>query len=231
MLRKKLTELSREPAYCVIDLIKSKRRNSMFKRNQLYVSLFATSMILGATSVVAQESVTSSASVVVQNAFDLAEVSAIDFGTVRATVDSDPTDDTASIHISSFTLGTDGTVSGVSAVGGATTESSMSVISNGTPGEFAISNASPFTTITISAVSAFDIANASAAPGTAVFGVSNVLFREAGATSDATSVTTDINGEINFTVGADLSTDDNAAAQTNYSDGTYTGNFVMEVSY
>ena len=71
----------------------------MFKRNKLYVSLMATSMFLGAASVVAQETTTSSASVVVQNAFDLTEVAALDFGTVRATVDSDPTDDTASISI------------------------------------------------------------------------------------------------------------------------------------
>ncbi|MGB3725133.1 MAG: hypothetical protein WA981_05150 [Glaciecola sp.] len=203
----------------------------MFKRNQLYVSLFATSMILGATSVVAQESVTSSASVVVQNAFDLAEVAPLDFGTVRATVDSDPTDDSASVSIASFAIGTDGTVGSVSLAGGATTAASMSVISDGSPAEFSITNAAPFTEITLNVPSGFDIVNSSAPPGTAVFGVGTFLFREVGATSDATAIDTDINGEVSFTMGATLSTDDNAAAQTNYAEGTYTASFVMEVEY
>lgn len=203
----------------------------MFKRNQLYVSLFATTMVLGTGTAMAQESVSSSASIVVQNAFDLTEVAPLDFGTVRATVDSDPLDDSGSVSVASFSLGPDGAVSSVSLAGGSTTVASLSVIANGTPAEFAVANASPFTTINIQAVSAFDLVNTSAAPGTAVFGVSNVIFREVGATANGSTITTDISGTGGFTLGADLSTDDNAAAQTNYSDGTYSGSFVMQVQY
>jgi hypothetical protein len=203
----------------------------MFKRNQLYVSLLATPLFLGAASVVAQETTTTSASVVVQNAFDLTEVAALDFGTVRATVDSDPTDDTTDTSIASFTLGADGTTSAVTVAGGSTTVASMTVIAGGTPAEFGIANASPFTNIDISAVTGFDITNTAAAPGTAVFGVGTVTFRETGAVADGTSVTTDGAGVAGFTLGATLSTDDAATAQTNYADGTYTGTFVMEVSY
>jgi hypothetical protein len=203
----------------------------MFKRNYLYVSLFAATMALGTTTAMAQESVTSSASIVVQNTFDLTEVAPLDFGTVRATVDSDPTDDSASVSIASFNLSPAGSVSSVTVGGGATTAAALSVIASGTPAEFAIANASPFTPITINTPSAFDLVNTSAAPGTAVFGVSNFLFRETGATANGTSVTTDINGAAGFTLGATLSTDDATTAQTNYSDGTYSGTFVVEVQY
>ncbi|WP_371192761.1 hypothetical protein [Glaciecola sp. SC05] len=203
----------------------------MFKRNQLYVSLFAATMVLGTSTAMAQESVSSSASIVVQNAFDLTEVAPLDFGTVRATVDSDPTDDTGSVSIASFTLGADGSTGSVSLAGGATTVAALSVIANGTPAEFAIANASPFTTINISSVTAFDLVNTGAAPGTAVFGVSSVIFREVGATANGTTVTTDIGGAAGFTLGATLSTDDATSAQTNYADGTYSGTFVMQVSY
>ncbi|MGQ8367403.1 hypothetical protein [Glaciecola sp. 1036] len=203
----------------------------MFKRNQLYVSLFAAAAALGTTSAMAQESVTSSASVVVQNAFDLAEVAPLDFGTVRATVDSDPTDDTTNVSVASFALSPAGTTGSVAVAGGATTVAQLSVISSGTPAEFAITNAAPFTSITLNAVSDFDLVNSAAAPGTAVFGVTSVVFRETGATANGTSVTTDINGEAGFTLGATLETDDATTAQTNYSDGTYSGTFVMEVQY
>lgn len=203
----------------------------MFKRNQLYVSLIATSMILGTATAVAQESTTSSASVVVQNAFDITEVAPLDFGIVRATVDSDPTDDAGSVSVASFAIGADGSIGVVGVAGGATTAAAISVIADGAPAEFAITNAAPFTDIDINTITGFDLVNSAAAPGTGVFGVDSFVFREAGATSDGTSVTTDINGEINFTMGATLSTDDATAAVTNYSDGTYTSTFVMEVQY
>ncbi|GLR70669.1 DUF4402 domain-containing protein [Agaribacter marinus] len=203
----------------------------MFKRNQLYVSLFATSMLLGSVSVMAQETAPGDATVTVQNTFDIAQVSGIDFGTVRATVDSDATDDAGSVHVSTLPLDTQGAHGTITTAGGATTTSSITVLATGAAGEFAITNAAPFTAINITAPAAFDLVNGSGSPTTAVFGVGTFTFRETGAVADGTAVTTDINGEINFTMGASLSTDDNAATRTNYIDGAYTGTFTLQVAY
>ncbi len=203
----------------------------MFKRNHLSTAVLAATLAVGSTAVVAQENVTSQATVTVQNAFTLTEVAAINFGTLRVSQDTDTTTATAA----TYTVNADGSPNAVVNQTG----SEITALVAGTPGNYTITNAAPFTVIRITDYdTAVTLANASApatAPGF------TVLFADAttqivGGANDGstlaigvTDLQTDVNGEVAFVLGGVLSTvADNATA---YVDGAYVGNYTLTVEY
>mmetsp|Transcript_63831 Transcript_63831/g.201952 ORF Transcript_63831/g.201952 Transcript_63831/m.201952 type:complete len:218 (-) Transcript_63831:164-817(-) len=215
------------------DLFKNNRRYPMFKRNHLSTAVLAATLAVGSTAVVAQENVTSTATVTVQNAFTLTEVAAINFGTLRVSQDAVATTTTAA----TYPVPADGSPATTSNTTG---EAEITALVAGTPGQYAVTNAAPFTVLTISDydVGGVRLVNASApstAPGF------TVLFDDAttqivggindGATLDAgtTDLQTDVNGEVGFILGGVLSTE--PADIDPYIDGAYTGNYTLTVEY
>lgn len=205
----------------------------MFKRNHLSTAVLAATLAVASTTALAQESVTSQATVTVQNAFTLTEVTPINFGTLRVSQDAVTTTVTAA----TYSVFADGSPAAVSNTAG---EAEITALVAGTPGEYTITNAAPFTVVTISDydVGGVDLVNASApstAPGF------TVLFDDAttqivggindGDTLNAgtTDLQTDVNGAVGFILGGVLSTE--PANDTAYIDGAYVGNYTLTVEY
>jgi hypothetical protein len=204
----------------------------MFKRNHLSTAVLAATLAVGSTAVVAQENVTSTATVTVQNAFTLTEVAPINFGTLRVSQDAVATTTDAA----TYTVPADGSPATVSNEAG---EAEITALVAGTPGEYAITNAAPFTVVTISDYDTnITLANASApstAPGfTVTFADATTQIvggANDGETLDAgtTDLQTDVNGEVGFILGGVLTTEpDNVNA---YIDGAYVGNYTLTVEY
>lgn len=202
----------------------------MFKRNQLYTALVSVSLLAAvSTNTLAQAPVVSEATVTVQNTFAFAETTAISFGTIRATATA------SGATVATYVVSGDGTTT-VPASGGA--PAAISELTAGTPGEYAISGAAPFADITITLPAApINMTLTGAPPGTPKFTVGtftayildgpNALSAYA---DPGNLATTDVNGAVNFAVGATLSTD-SAASTEPYADGIYRGNYTISVSY
>ncbi|CUB02498.1 DUF4402 domain-containing protein [Marinomonas fungiae] len=185
---------------------------------------FAT---LLSSNALALESLNSDATVIVNNAFTLAETAEMTFGSIRATAD------TTNTATASLTLPADGSAGAVTA--GTPADANIVVISAGTPASFAVTNAAPFTTLTLTLPSsAITLATAG---GTAEFTVDtfNAIIRGGqndgdAYTSGTPNLRTDASGAVSFDVGATLHTDATTPA-TDYLDGTYTGSYQVQVDY
>jgi len=189
---------------------------SNFKQSRIWTAAvggaMAVAMVFGASqamAVVATQSANYTVSVVVDNAFTMTETTAVSFGTVSALA-------TAS---DSSVL----TMNGQTGVGvvtnGAT--SRLIVIAAGTPGVVTITGAPPSTAMTIGDPAAVSLGNP-ATSGEATFTA------DLTATGLAFVTTTNGAGEMVIRIGGTLTTEITANL---YTDGTYTGTYVMTVSY
>ena len=205
----------------------------MLNRNKILAALLASSTVLITTSINAAETVNATASVTVQNAFELVESEQLSFGTITfAKGDGTPTTQPTIL------LSTQGESTATNSTGG-TTAAKVSTITTGTPATFDIANASPFTTlnVTISVATTDKLSNASAGSGNGKFSLKEFDFREAGESTDvegvANSTTTSgsiatlLDGTSSFAVGATLEAD----AEKDYIDGVYSGSYTVKVSY
>lgn len=193
----------------------------MFKRNQLYTSLLVAGLVTTAGIVHAQQTLSSQASVTVQNAFTLAENTAMSFGTITAS-----RGDTAL----SMELPVDGTAQ----TGDDTGTGNLTILTAGTPGEFEVTGAAAFTAMTVEMpTTAVTLSNAAAPPADPKFTVDTFKFREAGAgnttITGSGSITTDATGGFVFNVGATLNLA--SGASKTLVDGDYVGNYDVTVSY
>jgi hypothetical protein len=205
----------------------------MFKRKLLSTAILSASLVAVSTISMA-ETVTSSATVTVQNAFNLTETAAINFGTLRATGDGSG----ATPSVATVTIKADN--SSVPPTSPGTAE--LSVITPGSRGEYAVSGAAPFSDLTIEFPdeSVF-LVNASAPPSTPRFVILPTTNWEAtiiggtndGATYASSNLQTDVSGAVGFYLGATLTTDERASTAQNgvYTDGVYSGNYTIEVRY
>lgn len=185
---------------------------------------FAT---LLSSNTLALESLNSDATVIVNNAFTLGETAEMTFGTIRASAD------TSGTNTASLTLPADGAAGSVTAATPA--DANIVVISSGTPASFAVTNAAPFTILTLTLPSS---AITLATPGgTAEFTVDTFNAIIKGGQNDGDAYTsgtpnlrTDGSGAVGFNVGATLHTDATTPT-TDYLDGTYTGSYQVQVDY
>lgn len=192
----------------------------MFKRNQIQKTLLVSALALSTAVCIAQETITSQASITVQNAFNLAENAPISFGTV--TVKQGATNQ------STYVIQPDGT-----ATPSAGADATFTVITPGTAGQYAIDSAAPFTSLNIVATTTtVNLVNA-AAPGTnGFFTLGDIFFGEDGVggagSATSASIDTDVNGELAFNMGATLTV---PSGTLTYVDGSYVGNHTITVSY
>lgn len=221
--------------FCVV-VFSKQSENSMFKRNQLYIALVATSLSLGASQAFAQEQVSSTATVTVSNAFTLQEVAAIDFGTVRLQYAHDGTNDFT--VAASMTINANGTpatfVVGVDAVG--TSEASFTEILPGAPAEYSITGAAPFTRLNVTATPTATLTNPASPGATLALTVAAANFEIVGGTNpgsaytaiSGTNLITDGTGAVGFKMGGTIST---LLDNREYGDGAYSGTYTVQVDY
>jgi hypothetical protein len=197
---------------------------SMFKNNKILTALLATSLI-GVAATAQAETLSGTASLTVQNAFNLVETTQLSFGTItvaKATGTHDSNDD------ANMVLSPEGgtpVITNAAATGGA-----IGSIVAGNPATFDVTGAAPFTDLIVTMTAGTTLTNASAPPGNGAFTLSVFAARETGATSNIASlgtITTDLNGAKSFTLGSTLTIDGSA----DYIDGLYSGTYSVEVAY
>ena len=198
----------------------------MLKRNKISIALLATSVVVSA-SAFAEESVSSTATVTVQNAFDFAETAPLTFGTLTVTK-ATGTYDAATVP--TLIINPDGTLS--EGTSDADTGGSIKRIVDGSPASFEVANAASFTdlTITLPADSAAELTNPSAPNDNGKFTLLAFKALKDGETTAVTTdglIGTDLNGSAVFTVGATLKIEGNK----DYIDGEYVGNYTVKIAY
>lgn len=230
-------------------------------KNISVLKLSAVAAIVIASTATAQEIQTSTSTVTITNAFDLTETTPLSFGTVRASqafVDGtdDDTDATGTdftptitngggirimsngtatevVDASAVTQGADIETGGDDTIG--TVSSSLGIIVDGAPGEYAIANAAAFTNLRVTdPVDTGELTNPSA-PAASKFDL-DIDFADMtivgggndGDTVTGTNLLTDASGSVAFRVGGELTIDPLA---TSIPDGVYSGTYIIEVAY
>lgn len=211
----------------------------------------ATTLALS-SSIVAAQSSTESTDITLEvlNGFALAEVSALNFGTVRATQTFDV--DSGNGDAPAFNGGEKGAglqivpnvatpvsvAEGAHSVGGgagdAEINSDMSSLVAGAPGEYSISGAAPGVAMTITPPAEFSLTDGTTAAFDVNIAATDIVISGGpndGVTYDnaAPNAITDGTGTVNFLVGGTITIDE--AINGPIADGTYTGDYVITVSY
>lgn len=224
----------------------------MFNRKQINLALAVSTVLLASSSVVNAEIANDTATVQVTNAFTLTSTTPINFGVLRV---SQSTSAAAVTTPTRTILDEDGSQTSENGLDGADTVGSITVITPGTPGRIDITGAAPFTNLTVAVDDTLPGFDGNALAGS-FDGTSNVDLTTPGAASTETftmhvdASRTRIEGGTNngtaYTPGApNLRTDGtgavgltfggiliyNNAATTTPPDGTYTGNYSIEVNY
>jgi hypothetical protein len=222
----------------------------MFKRNQITTGLAISAVLLASSAAVNAEITNGSATVTVQNAFTLTSTTPIDFGVLRVSQ--------TGVHNvatpSRTTLNVDGTQTGQG--GDAAANGSLTVITSGTPGRIDVTNAAPFTNLTVLLDSTTPLGFDGAAEVLAFEGINEVDLTTAGAgTSDKfvmfvnetdTRIEGGTSNGVAYTSGSpNLRTDGTGAVGLSFggtlvyqfdsvvspADATYSGNYAVTVNY
>jgi len=194
--------------------------------------ILGVTFVLVASSNAMAATAPSTVTATVQNAFLLGEDTALDFGTVRATADP-----VGVANIATLVLAADGTTS-TAAVG----NSNMTQLLPGSVGAFTVTQAAPFTNLTITFPADFTLTATGAPPTSPIFDVLNAdwtaivrggandgaVYADAGPGTG--NLQTDNLGSVSFDVGTSLKTD-TAVTTTTYIDAPYVGSYTMTVDY
>ena len=177
--------------------------------NKITKILGATFVLVASTQAYAAKSVISSADVTVQNIFNVVEVSALTFGTIRA--NADPSGVVA--NVASLAINSNGTA----AVTAGANNAAITALVAGAPGSYTIDSAAPFTDLTITFPAAnIKLVNGTAPPSSAEFTINSAsweaLVNSGANTGNAyvaatPNLQTDASGNAAFTVGAALDTE------------------------
>ncbi|MFT2109965.1 DUF4402 domain-containing protein [Marinomonas sp. 2405UD68-3] len=188
-------------------------------------------LLAGASSIAVAETVNTTATVTVQNAFNLTEVTPLNLGTLRATADPAGTE-TATVVIPADGSAPTAATSGPPAA--------LSVLTAGTPATYTVDSAAGFTSLTLTLpgpTTTITVAAAAAPPGTPAFTLGTFTGYITSGPNSGTAYTTatpnlqtDATGTVSFSVGATLTTDATTTTSP-YIDGDYTGTFPVIVVY
>jgi hypothetical protein len=222
----------------------------MFKRNQITTGLAISAVLLASSATVNAEITNDSATVTVQNAFTLASTTPIDFGVLRVSQTGVHAEATPSRTL----LNVDGTQTGVS--GDATANGSLTLITAGTPGRIDVTNAAPFTNLTVLLDTTTPLGFNGLTSATAFEGINEVDLTTAGAgandkfvmfvnetdtrieggtsngvayTSGTPNLRTDGTGAVGMSFGGTLVYQYDST--TSPADAVYSGNYAITVNY
>jgi hypothetical protein len=201
----------------------------MFKRNQIQKSLVVAGVTLASFAAFSQQNETTTASVTVQNAFTLTEVTGLSFGTITASQVS---------GASSIEINADGTA-------GDTDGTGIRILAPGSAATYTIAGAAPFTDLKVSTnVDSVDLTNANApgdnpdftlsdftlTDGTVTGALNSTAFTEDG--SGGGSISTDVGGGASLSLGGTLTLATRPGSDDILlTDGAYEGQFTITVSY
>lgn len=167
------------------------------------------------------------ASVTIQNTISIENPTALDFGAIYA-VNGDDTD------IATLTVNPDGTLNSSDG----STVAVIKSMTDPTPAEFVISGVGAYTDLTLT-FTAGELT--SSIPNQPNFTVDTFMGEyssglndgvEIDASGGSADVKADDNGELNFLLGATLTTDTTGEARNAYQDGeTFTGTYAVEVTF
>lgn len=204
----------------------------MTKFNKIATGISAVLMLASAGQVAA-ETVTSTATATVQNAFTLAETAALDFGTFRAT-----NDETVAAEVATLVRPANAATAS-SSTNGATGLAVIQSLIEGAPGGYSVSGVANFSTLTLTlpTTGVVTLAAAGSPAGVAEFAVEDFTAYKTSGTPgvinlDASSVGTfqvDATGAATFAVGASLQTA--PVAGESYADVPYSGDYIVLVEY
>lgn len=211
---------------------------TVFKRNFL-LGVVVSALTAGSVSVVAQESVTSTVTVEVVNAFDLVETQAINFGTITVigfnNTAGGTTDFQATVVVPADGSQPNAGTTGTPDADGADSDSSITLLTVGQRGVYDISNAAPFTVLNVTLpASPVTLFAPSAPPGNGTFTMDNFTAVDTANGSDASStITTDVNGAAQLGFGATLFTPTAPVSPSSltYVDATYSGSYTIQIQY
>ncbi len=172
------------------------------------------------------------ATATVNSAITLAETTALDFGTIVATSSSD-TDATIG-GTATLEVSVNGTISTAASTGSAT--ATVTSLIDGAPAELTVSGAPSFVTINVAEGTLNAMSHSSGAPAIPDFTITELQFDTSnsatapdGTEGDATGVT-DGTGAMTIIVGATIQVA-NDGNGTTYTDGTYSGDYEVLVTY
>lgn len=208
----------------------------MLKRHSISKLLLAVAVAAGSTAVFAQQSLNTTATVTVQNAFNFNETTALGFGTLRVATD------VAGTNVASIVVPADGSAPSASSTGA---NASATVLTAGTPAAYTIDSAAPFTNLTITfPTTDISLTAASAPPGSPDFVLQASSFNAqitsgpnngSAYNTGTPNLQTDVTGAVSFNVGALIHTTSGAAAAagvtSQYIDSAYTGSYQLTVAY
>lgn len=196
------------------------------KKVHVFTKIVVGSAIaLGATTLLA-ETVNTTASVTVQNAFNLTQVNPLSIGTIRAVADP------AGTNQSTILIPADGSAPSTTTAA----NTSAAILVAGSPATYTVDGAAPFSSLTLTLPAGPVNVTASAAPpGTPKFTLGTFAGYitsgpNSGTAYAAANLQTNATGEVSFSVGATLSTD-SAVTTLPYIDGAYSGTFPVIVVY
>jgi hypothetical protein len=174
----------------------------------------------------------------VSNAFTLQEVAPLDFGTVRLSYNYDGTN--ALSTAASITINANGSpatlVLGISS-SGTDTKASFTEILPGSPAEYSITAAAPFTAVSVTSLPTATLTNPASSGAELALTVTATNFEIVGGTNPGdvynqagtSNLITDATGAVGFLMGGTLTTP--TAEEVTFGDGAYTGTYSVVVDY
>lgn len=171
----------------------------------------------------------STATVTVKNAIDIAEVTPLHIGTIRASADLTA----ASVKVATLVVNPE------TGVGVATNDTAtIGQLAVGTAGEFEVTGLAPYQPLDITSPAATTLKLSPHPTGGAFFHVNTFTFWVTSITTPALYATSgdlkaDATGVATFSVGATVTTSDVAAdaTDTQYQDTDYTGTYIIDITY
>lgn len=208
------------------------------KLSKIVAASLGTVATLGMLPQAAAETVSLQATVDVLNTFTLVQDNQINFGTIRAKASTD------GANTAFITLPANATTNASvgTAVGANNTDvPGITELTAGSPGQYSVSGAASFTSLTISVdADSVNLTGTGIPPGKPTYlqlgtlRVRDSTGAETPLNTTGTTLPTIGDGTLTFTVGGTLSTQDTAdlaLTDGNYADGTYAGSLVLTVVY
>ncbi|WP_022941860.1 DUF4402 domain-containing protein [Psychromonas hadalis] len=204
----------------------------MINKVTLNRSRLVTAIILsfGVTQAIAQTETAIPATVTVANTITLDKITNLNFGTVAAKAST-----AGAADVATLILPADATATAITSPG---TASFINIVTPGSPATFEISGVAPDTSLTLDLPgSAITLEAPTPATNFSVDGWSAFITSGPNAgsayTDGSPNLKSDVDGKVNFSVGATLSTDLRVDAKNvgTYTDDIYTGIFDITVNY
>ncbi|MGC9386782.1 MAG: DUF4402 domain-containing protein [Hydrogenovibrio sp.] len=205
-----------------------KKSNPMQLSNKA-IQLMSVCTLVFASSLVAAETQSVTASVTVQNTFTLSKSADLDFGTIAAFADSSGGGDTSTLIMPSDPAVTPSTTTGSG-------DSAIQILTNGSPATLSVTGAAPNTDLQVTLpTTPIALTAGGTAMNFSITALTTYATTYGGTTPNTRPIQTDGSGDMTFNIGGTIATTANTdtAGSVNepYVDDTYSATFNVVVQY